>query len=75
MIDITVRQQLESYFRSIKDRLRNADQPDQMRPKEKVKRLPLKGTARSLYLNNKVKLSKANMLAQTQKLGPAKKEK
>ena len=58
-IDIQMRQHLESLFRSDKDRLRNADQPDQIRPKEKVKRKPLKGLARQLYLDGKVKLSKA----------------
>ena len=59
MIDIMFTQNLESLFRSERDRLRNADTPDQIRPKEKVKRKPLKGLARALYLDKKVKLSKA----------------
>ena len=58
-IDIQMRQHLESLFRSDKDRLRNADQPDQIRPKEKVKRKPLKGLAPLLYLDRKATLSKA----------------
>ena len=58
-IDIQMRQHLESLFRSDKDRLRNADQPDQIRPKEKVKRKVLKGAARQLYLDRKATLSKA----------------
>ena len=63
VIDIQVRQQLQSLFRSEADRLRNADFPDQIRPKEKVKRYPLKGLARMLYLDRKVKLSKAETVA------------
>tara|TARA_Y100001947_G_scaffold31976_1_gene25263 strand:- start:200 stop:442 length:243 start_codon:yes stop_codon:yes gene_type:complete len=58
-IDIQMRQHLESLFQSERDRLRNADQPDQIRPKEKVKRKALKGTARQLYLDRKATLSKA----------------
>ena len=67
VIDIQMRQHLESLFRSEKDRLRNADQPDQMRPKEKVKRKPLKALARALYLDKKVKLSKAVVEVDKQK--------
>ena len=67
VIDIQMRQHLESLFRSEKDRLRNADQPDQMRPKEKVKREPLKALARALYLDKKVKLSKAVVEVDKQK--------
>ena len=62
-IDIQIRQNLESLFRSEKDKLRNADMPDQIRPKEKVKRKPLKGVARQLYLDGKSKLSKAESVA------------
>ena len=43
-----VSHELEKIFRSQSDRLRNADHPDQMRPKNKRK--PLKGVARLLYL-------------------------
>ena len=50
---------MESWLRSQADRMRNADTPDQIRPKEKVKRKPLKGVARQLYLDGKTKLSKA----------------
>ena len=66
-IDIQMRQHLESLFRSERDRLRNADQPDQIRPKEKVKRKPLKGLARLLYLDRKATLSKAVVEADKQK--------
>jgi len=59
-IDIQGVQHLESLFRSERDRLRNADQPEQMRPK--TDRKPLKGLARILYLDKKVKLSKAEAL-------------
>ena len=38
--------------------MRNADQPSMMRPKNNRK--PLKGIARVLYLERKVKLSKAD---------------
>ena len=53
--------ELERIFRSHRDRLRNADHPDQMRPKNKRK--PLKGGARLLYLERKGKLSKAEEVA------------
>ena len=56
-----VSHELEKIFRSQSDRLRNADHPDQMRPKNKRK--PLKGVARLLYLDRKVKLSKAEAVA------------
>ena len=56
-----VSHELEKIFRSQSDRLRNADHPDQMRPKNKRK--PLKGIARLLYLQRKAKLNKAESLA------------
>ena len=56
-----VSHELEKIFRSQSDRLRNADHPDQMRPKNKRK--PLKGIARVLYLQKKAKLNKAEALA------------
>ena len=56
-----VSHELEKIFRSQSDRLRNADHPDQMRPKNKRK--PLKGVARLLYLDKKAKLSKAEAVA------------
>ena len=49
--------EIKKIFQSQRDRLRNADHPDMMRPKNKRK--PLKGVARLLYLDKKVKLSKA----------------
>ena len=51
VIDIQLRQHLESLFRSERDRLANA---------EKKK---LKGLARILYLEKKAKLNKAETLA------------
>ncbi len=60
-IDIQLRQHLESLFRSERDRLRNADEPNQVRPKNNRK--PLKGLARQLYLDRQVKLSKAEDVA------------
>jgi len=62
-IDMTVAQDIEKIFRSKADRIRNADFPDQMRPKPKQDRKPLKGIARQLYLDKKVKLSKAEAVA------------
>ena len=50
--------EIEKIFQSQRDRLRNADHPHMMRPKNKRK--PLKGVARLLYLERKVKLSKQN---------------
>ena len=59
--DIQMMQHLESLFRSERDRLRNADEPNQVRPKNNRK--PLKGLARQLYLDKLVKLSKAEDIA------------
>ena len=61
VIDIQIRQHLESLFRSEADRLKNADEPGQVRPK--TNRKPLKGLARQLYLDKQVKLSKAEEVA------------
>ena len=41
--------EIAKIFQSQRDRLRNADHPDMMRPKNKRK--PLKGVARLLYLD------------------------
>ena len=57
----TVRHEIEKIFQSQRDRLRNADEPHMMRPKNKRK--PLKGLARTLYLNRNAKLSKAEDFA------------
>ena len=57
----TVRHEIEKIFQSQRDRLRNADHPEMMRPKNKRK--PLKGIARLLYLQKKAKLNKAEALA------------
>ena len=56
-----VPQEINKIFQSQKDRLRNADEPHMMRPKNKRK--PLKGVARLLYLDKKAKLSKAESVA------------
>ena len=56
-----VAHELEKIFQSQRDRLRNADDPHMMRPKNKRK--PLKGVARFLYLERKAKLSKAEAVA------------
>ena len=56
-----VSHELEKIFQSERDRLRNADHPDMMRPKNKRK--PLKGVARKLYLDKLAKLNKAEALA------------
>ena len=61
VIDIQMVQHMESLFRSERDRLRNADEPNQVRPKNNRK--PLKGLARQLYLDKLVKLSKAEDIA------------
>ena len=53
-----IRDEIKSIFQSERDRLRNADEPHMMRPKNNRK--PLKGVARVLYLERKVKLSKAD---------------
>jgi len=63
--DITVVQSIEKIFQSKRDRIRNADFPDQMRPKQDRK--PLKGIARQLYLDKKVKLSNAEALVSSDK--------
>ena len=57
----TVPHEIAKIFQSQRDRLRNADEPHMMRPKNKRK--PLKGVARLLYLERKVKLSKAEEVA------------
>ena len=53
--------EIAKIFQSQRDRLRNADHPEMMRPKNKRK--PLKGIARLLYLQRKAKLNKAELLA------------
>ena len=57
----TVSHELAKFFQSQRDRLRNADEPHMMRPKQDRK--PLKGVARTLYLNRYARLSKAQKLA------------
>ena len=59
----TVPHEIKKIFQSQKDRLRNADEPHMMRPKQDRK--PLRGLARTLYLNRKAKLSKAEAFAQS----------
>ena len=56
-----VAHEIENIFQSQRDRLRNADHPDMMRPKNNRK--PLKGVARKLYLDKLAKLNKAEALA------------
>ena len=56
-----VAHELEKIFQSQRDRLRNADDPHMMRPKNNRK--PLKGVARKLYLDGFAKLNKAEALA------------
>ena len=56
-----IRDEIKSIFQSERDRLRNADHPEMMRPKNKRK--PLKGVARKLYLDGLAKLNKAEALA------------
>ena len=53
--------EIKKIFQSERDRLRNADHPDMMRPKNNRK--PLKGVARKLYLDRLAKLNKAEALA------------
>ena len=53
--------EIAKIFQSQRDRLRNADEPHMMRPKNKRK--PLRGVARLLYLDKKAKLSKAESVA------------
>ena len=57
----TVPHEIAKIFQSQSDRLRNADNPHMMRPKNKFK--ALKGVARLLYLDKKAKLSKAESVA------------
>ena len=57
----TIPHEIKKIFQSQKDRLRNADEPHMMRPKQEYK--PLKGVARQLYLERRVKLSRANTVA------------
>ena len=57
----TVPHEIAKIFQSQKDRLRNADEPHMMRPKQEYK--PLRGVARQLYLERRVKLSRANTVA------------
>ena len=61
IVDKLVPDTIKSIFQSEGDRLRNADQPSMMRPKNNRK--PLKGIARLLYLDGKAKLNKAEALA------------
>ena len=61
IVDKLVPDTIKSIFQSERDRLRNADEPHMMRPKNKRK--PLKGVARMLYLEGKAKLNKAEALA------------
>ena len=61
IVDKLVPDTIKSIFQSERDRLRNADQPSMMRPKNNRK--PLKGIARLLYLDGKAKLNKAEALA------------
>ena len=61
IVDRLVAHEVKSIFQSERDRLRNADQPSMMRPKNNRK--PLKGVARLLYLDGKAKLNKAEALA------------
>ena len=56
-----VSHEIKKIFQSERDRLRNADHPDMMRPKNRRK--PLRGVARMLYLERKAKLNKAEALA------------
>ena len=57
----TVAHEIKKIFQSQKDRLRNADEPHMMRSKQEYK--PLRGVARQLYLERRVKLSRANTVA------------
>ena len=57
----TVAHEIKKIFQSQNDRLRNADEPHMMRPKKDYK--PLRGVARQLYLERRVKLSRANTVA------------
>ena len=57
----TVPHEIAKIFQSQKDRLRNADEPHMMRPRQDYK--PLRGVARQLYMERRVKLSRANSVA------------
>jgi len=61
IVDRLVGDEVKSNFQSERDRLRNADQPSMMRPKNNRK--PLKGISRLLYLEGKAKLNKVEALA------------
>ena len=61
IVDRLVPDTIKSIFQSERDRLRNADEPHMMRPKNN--RRPLKGVARKLYLDGLAKLNKAEALA------------
>ena len=61
IVDKLVPDTIKSIFQSERDRLRNADEPHMMRPKNN--RRPLKGVARKLYLDGLAKLNKAEALA------------
>ncbi len=61
IVDKLIGDSIKSIFQSERDRLRNADHPEMMRPKNKRK--PLKGVARKLYLDGLAKLNKAEALA------------
>ena len=61
IVDKLVDDSIKSIFQSERDRLRNADEPHMMRPKNNRK--PLKGVARKLYLDGLAKLNKAEALA------------
>ena len=61
IVERLVAHEIKRIFQSEKDRLRNADEPHMMRPKNN--RRPLKGVARKLYLDGLAKLNKAEALA------------
>ena len=61
IVDKLVPDTIKRIFQSERDRLRNADEPYMMRPKNNRK--PLKGVARKLYLDGLAKLNKAEALA------------
>ena len=61
IVDKLVGDSIKSIFQSERDRLRNADEPHMMRPKNNRK--ALKGVARKLYLDGLAKLNKAEALA------------
>ena len=61
IVDSLVPHEIKRIIQSEKDRLRNADEPHMMRPKNNRK--PLKGVARKLYLDGLAKLNKAEALA------------